>query len=115
MENSTFWDRVKMLLRAHKMTQRQFAELTHVPLRTLESWIHHNRIPDTSTAYEMAILLGVTLNYLLGDRERDITVGRLKELAAREAAARIAELAEIILAEARDMKPLGKLEFPQKS
>ena len=108
MDNNTFWDRVKMLLKAHKITQKQFADRLEIPFSTLVSWIHYNRIPDTSAAYSMAVTLGVTLNYLLGGLERYITVGRLNELAAREAAARIRELAESILNEANMMKPIQK-------
>ena len=108
MNDNTFWGRVKMLLKAHKMTQRQFAGRLGIPLSTLTSWIHYNRIPDTSSAYEIAVTLGVTLNYLLGGQERDITVGRLNELAAREAAASIMEFAELILKEAKRMKPIKK-------
>ena len=106
--NNTFWSRVKMLLKAHKMTQKQLAERINIPWSTLTGWILNNRIPDVSTSYSIAITLGVTLNYLLGGMERDITVGRLKELAARDSASRIIELARSILKEANEMKPIRK-------
>ena len=105
---NNFWGRVKMLLKAHKMTQKQLADRLEIPVSTLTCWIHHNRIPDTSSAYSIAILLGVTLNYLLGGKERDIAIGRLNELAARDSAARIIGLAESILKEACKMKPIRK-------
>ena len=108
MDNNTFWMRVKMLLKAHKLTQKQFADRIAVSLHTLQGWIHYDRIPDTSTAYAIAVTLGVTLNYLLGGIERDMTAARLNELAARDAASRITELAAAILEEANGMKPIGK-------
>ena len=88
------------------MTQKQFAEYMGVSENTLSGWIRYNRLPDTSTAYEMAIVLGVTLNYLLGDREAKVADWRLKELAARDAAARILELAAQIQEEAHKLRPL---------
>ena len=56
----------------------------------------------------MAIVLGVTLNYLLGGREAKIADWRQKELAARDAAASILELAARIQEEARKLRPLMK-------
>ena len=97
-----------MLLKAHKMTQKQLADRIAVSLNTLQGWIHYDRIPETATAYAIAVTLGVTLNYLLGGLERDITTARLKELAARDAASRITELAAAILEEAQEMNPIGK-------
>ena len=104
----TFWGRVKPLIKAHKMTQKQFAEYRGISLNTLYGWIRYERIPDTSTAYEMAVVLGVTLNYLLGGREAEIAEWRLKELTARDAAARILELAGSIQEEANKLRPLMK-------
>ena len=109
MENNTFWGRVKPLLKAHKMTQKQFAEYMGISVNTLSGWIRHDRVPDTSTAYEMAVVLGVTLNYLLGGREAEIANWRFKELAAREAAARILELAGKIQEEVNKLRPLMKI------
>jgi transcriptional regulator with XRE-family HTH domain len=74
----------------------------------LTNWIRYKRIPDTSTAYEMAIVLGVTLNYLLGGREAEVADWRIKELTARDAAARILELAAQVQEEARKLRPLIK-------
>ena len=90
------------------MTQKQFAEYMGIPLNTLYGWIKNERIPDTGTAYEMAVVLGVTLNYLLGGREAEIADWRRKELAARDAAARILEFASKIEEEAAKLRPLMK-------
>ena len=107
MEKNTFWVRAKPLIKAHNMTQRQFAAYMGISINTLESWIKFDRVPETSTAYNIAVTLGVTLNYLLGGKERDITTARLKELEARNSAKRIAELSAQIIKEAQKMRPLG--------
>ena len=109
MDNDTFWGRVKQLLKAHKMTQKQLAKYLDVSEHTFSGWVRYNRIPDTATAYEMAIVLGVTLNYLFGGREAKIADWRLKELAARRAAARILKLSAQIEKEVRKLRPLTKI------
>ena len=108
MNNDTFWGRVKPLIKAHKMTQKQFAEHIGVSVNTFSGWVRHKRIPDTATAYDMAVVLGVTLNYLLGGREAEIADWRLKELTARDAAARILKLAAEIQEETHKLRPLIK-------
>ena len=69
MNENTFWGRVKPLIKAHKMTHKQFAEHIGISPHTFSGWVRHERIPDTGTAYDMAVVLGVTLNYLFGSRE----------------------------------------------
>ena len=90
------------------MTHKQFAEYMKIPFDTLKSWMKYERIPDTGTAYEIAIVLGVTLNYLLGGREAEIADWRLKELTARDAAAKILELTSKIDEEVAKLRPLMK-------
>ena len=106
-DKNTFWGRAKPLIKAHKMTQKQFAEYMGISINTLEGWIKYDRVPETTMAYSIAVTLGVTLNYLLGGKERDIATARLKELEARNAAARIAELSRQIMKEAQKLRPLG--------
>jgi len=115
MDNDTFWGRVRPLIKAHKMTHRQFAEYMRISQYTFTNWIRYKRIPDTGTAYEMAIALGVTLNYLLGGREAKIADWRMKELAARDAAAHILDLVNEIQKETSKLRPLiKKNEFGRK-
>jgi len=109
MDNNAFWGRVKPLIKAHKMTQKQFAEHIGISADTFSGWIRYKRIPDTGTAYDMAVVLGVTLNYLLGGREAEIADWRFKELAARDAAARILKLTAQIQEETRKLRPLMKI------
>ena len=108
MDNNSFWDRVKPLVRAHKMTQKQFAEYLGIPYNTLLGWIRYQRIPDTGTAYDIAVALGVTLNYLLGGKEAEVASWRLKELTIRDAAAKILKLTAQVESEVRKLRPLMK-------
>jgi len=112
MDNDDFWGRVKPLIKAHKMTHKQFTEYMGISLNTFNGWIRCKRIPDTSTAYDMAVVLGVTLNYLLGGKEAEIADWRFKELAAREAAANILKLTAEIQDEAAKLRPLIKICTP---
>ena len=114
MSDDTFWGRAKPLIKAHKMTLEQFANHIGISTNTFYGWIKKDCIPDTGTAYDMAVVLGVTLNYLLGGREADIADWRQKELTARDAAARILELAAEIEKETRKLRPLMKILPPPK-
>ena len=108
MEYFNFWDRVKALLKAHKLNQKQLAERIFIPPSTLSRCIKHGRIPNTYIVYSIAVVLGVTSNYLLGGEESDVEASRFRELKAREALGKIEELAEAILKEVRANRPIGK-------
>ena len=60
-----FWTRAKALMKAHKISQKKFAEYIEVPTDTFLGWIKHNRIPDAITACLIAEALGVTVEYLV--------------------------------------------------
>ena len=106
MQDQAFWDRIKILLKANKLTQKKFAEIIDLPLKTLERWIHFDRIPHTQALYNMAVALGVTTNYLLGGGEKEIAERRIKELEARETLSKVESLVQIILSETEKIKPL---------
>jgi transcriptional regulator with XRE-family HTH domain len=94
MEKSSFWTRVKRLVKAHKITQEKFATYIGVAVSTLKGWIHFNRIPDAVTACDIAKSLGVTVEYLVrenGGKDTEKHTQRLSE--RKEAAARIKKLA----------------------
>ena len=107
MKDLAFWGRVKMLLGAHRLTQKEFAHRIHVPLSTLQRWIHSDIIPGTQFVYNMAVTLGVSSNYLLGGEEKDLEERRLLELAARETLSKVEALAQLILSETAKIKPLN--------
>ena len=60
-----FWARVKRLMKSHKISQKNFALYTGIPIRTFWGWIHRNCIPDASRACAIAEALGVTVEYLV--------------------------------------------------
>jgi len=108
-----FWKNVLTLLKAHKMTQEKLAKLINVPKSTLNRWVKFNRIPNTYVISSMAVILGVTSNYLLGDKEKDIEARRLSELKVRVALRKIEVLTKAILKEIQINNPIRKK--PKKS
>ena len=108
MEDEKFWDRVRSLLRKHKMTQKQLSEKTDIPLSTLTRWMHSGIVPGSVRLHSIAIILGVTSNTLLGGGEKGIEERRAKELAARRALAIVEDLAKKILLEAKKGRPVRK-------
>jgi len=107
MKKDSFWGRVKVLLNAHNMSQKQFAEVTGFSLGTIRGWIYHNRVPELSAAYAVAYALGVSLEYLLGGKEKEITELRFRELEMRKTAARITRLLYEAQLELKQMRPLA--------
>ena len=71
---------------------------------TFAGWIYHNRLPNAETACDIGTALGVSVEYLVYGRDRNNTRTRLRELAARKAAARIEILSERIQKETRGMQ-----------
>ena len=107
MKKDTFWGRAKPLIKALNMTQQQFADYLGISYYTLRGWIYHERTPEILAAYNVAIALGVTLDYLLVGKDRDIAGKRLMEIETRKAAARVMKLADQIHEEISQMRPLG--------
>ena len=108
MDKDTFWGRAKPLIKAHNMTQRQFAEHMGFSPHTVRNWIYYDRVPELSAAYDIAFTLGVTLEYLLGGKNKDITEIRLKEIDSRKAAGRILKMMEKIQEQLQLMRPLAE-------
>ena len=69
-----FKDRFKEVRTAHKMTQRDAAQLFHVSNGTIGNWEAGNRIPDTEMLSQIADYFEVTVDYLLGRDEKPDTV-----------------------------------------
>ena len=89
------------------MTQRQFAEHLGISYNTVRNWIHYNRVPALTDANNIAFIFGVTLNYLLNGKDRDITALRLREIEARKAAARILDMMDKIQKQLMLIRPLS--------
>jgi transcriptional regulator with XRE-family HTH domain len=63
-QKNSFWGRVLILLRAHKISQKNFAAYIGVNFGTFKNWLYYNRLPDIYTACDIADALGVSVNYL---------------------------------------------------
>ena len=93
-----FWAQVKYLIKMHKTSQAKVAALLGIPLGTFRNWIHYNRIPDVKTACFLAIMLGVSVDFLVFGKERELIVEHNNRLLERKtSAARINKLAKVIV------------------
>ena len=106
MTTKDFWNRVKKLIKAHNMTQKQFTEYIGIPLDSFKSMVYNNREPVFSLAVDMAKALGVTVDYLSTGNDRELKNLRLKELENRQAASKLLKLAKEMQKEAE--KIIGK-------
>lgn len=88
------------------MTHAQFAEHIGISPNTFRNWIHYNRVPELTAAYEIAYSLGVSLEYLLGGKDRDMAEMRLREVEARKAAAKIQKMLGEIQKQLKVIRPL---------
>ena len=64
MNTIRFWNRVKTLIKAHRLSQVQFAKHIGISPSTFHGWIYHKRIPDLETALYISAALGVSVEYL---------------------------------------------------
>ncbi|MCL2093509.1 MAG: helix-turn-helix domain-containing protein [Treponema sp.] len=108
MRGETFWARARPLIHAQNMSLKDYANYLNIRVNTLYSWIKHKRVPEVTMAYDIAVTLGVTLDYLLGGNETTIVKAREKELAQRRAARRALRLTEEVTGVLKEMKPLDK-------
>ena len=83
LKDDPFWERVKKLTKAHKISLEKFAEHVDVSYNTLKSWIRYNRIPDAYTSFDIAVALGVSVEYLVTGAD-----GKASEIREREALTR---------------------------
>lgn len=67
---SAFWVRVKALIKAHKMSYEEFSAAIGIKLSTIKSWMHFCRIPDAYTTFDIAKTLGVSMEYLVMEKEK---------------------------------------------
>ena len=97
MDITDFWQRVKVLIKAHKITQKEFAAYIGIPISTFRAWMHYKRVPDFITAFDIAVALGVSLEYLAKGKEDDTTEEeKLKRSGIKEAVARMKNDMELI-------------------
>ena len=108
MTTKDFWNRVKKLIKAHKMTQKQFAERIDIPAGTFHGLMYHNRMPVLDLALDIAKVLGVSVEYLANGSDREIANKRLKELSDRQSASQIIKLISQITKEAEKIQKSRK-------
>lgn len=65
MNEAGFWNNVKTLLRANKLTQSQLADLCGISYRLITSWINKDILPDAAQSVAIAKALGTTVEYLV--------------------------------------------------
>ena len=68
-QTDSFWGRVIILMRAHKISQVKFAAYIGVSFGTFKDWLRFNRLPDIYTACDIADALGVSVDYLARGKE----------------------------------------------
>lgn len=64
MDSTTFWTRVKSLIKDKNTTQRALSVDIGLNPRTIETWINQGTIPNIFQAHAIAEKLGVSLEYL---------------------------------------------------
>ena len=84
--NHDFWQRVKSLIRARKVSQRELAAYVGVSLRTLEGWIYHKRFPNAEKAFFIAQALGASMDFLIGGKDDGTLQIQLADARLRKAA-----------------------------
>ena len=100
-----FWTRVKKLMKAHKISQKEFAEYIEIPVDTFQGWIRYNRIPDAITACGMAEALGVTVEYPIRGTDDINLEDRMRRTSERKSATeKIQKLARQIGDEAERLR-----------
>ena len=65
MITEAFWKRVKLLLKERNLTQAAAAKVCGRSLYTFKGWMSKNIIPPLDNAYDLAQLLGISLEYLI--------------------------------------------------
>ena len=89
-------NRLKKLQRAKKLTQKELAEETDIPYRTLQRWENGESQIKPEKAEKLADYFGVSVGYLLGYDDNDINqMNRLKEL-RKEKGLTQTDLAELL-------------------
>jgi len=102
---SLFWDRVKKLVKAHKITYAEFAKYIGISHNTFKGWISNNRIPDAYTTFDISTALGVTVEYLVTGTDGRASKNREKEAFERKTAA--AEILKMALRIGKNARLIG--------
>ena len=86
MNIDKFWERVRLQMKAHKITQKKFSEYLGVPYSTFNAWIYYKRSPEVFTAFDIASALGVSMEYLVIGEEGKKEKERMADTETRKTA-----------------------------
>ena len=64
-----FWQRTISLIKAHKISHKNFACYVDINYDVFRGWISKNRIPDAISACNIADALGVSVEYLVRGKD----------------------------------------------
>ena len=109
-------NRLKKLRRAKKLTQKELAEETDIPYRTLQRWENGETDIKSEKAEKLANFFGVSIAHLLGYEDNDFekaNQNRLKEL-RKEKKDTQAELANLMGVNVKTISRWEKGEFEIK-
>jgi len=81
-----FWLRTIELIKAHKISQKGFADYVGINYNVFRGWINHDRIPDAISSCTIADALGVTVEYLARGKDGMGAVLRMKQTEKRKIA-----------------------------
>lgn len=74
MENNTVGQRIERSLREKGMKQADLAKILNVDVRMVSRWVRCGVVPRAQTINEIAQVLGVTAEYLLGVKEKSVPI-----------------------------------------
>ena len=74
MTIESFWRRVRQLAKTQKKSLEDLAKKIGIPRSTFFEWIKFGRLPDAFTTYNIAMVLGVSVEYLITGKEGKNTV-----------------------------------------
>ena len=104
-EQDLFWEQIKKLIKAHKITQKKFADYIGINYNTFKNWMCYGIIPDVYSAFDIAVALGVSVEFLVTGCDGETTQNREKETLARKNAAR--DIRKMALKIGKDAELIG--------
>lgn len=97
-ERRMFGETIQELLNLRGLSQKQFAAMLKIPYTTVNGYVNNKREPDYKTLLDIAELLNVSADYLLGNspQEEPQTAAEIALLSSfRELSAEQRELIEV--------------------
>ena len=92
----TFPERITAIRKSLKLSQESFGELVGVSQRTVAYWESGNRMPSHTVLADLADRLGVSVDYLLGRSNENVSI-------KKQPAANRSELIKDIISQIKDL------------